>query len=322
MPRNILILGGTGFVGRSLCERLMASEPAGSLNIVVPSRRPQRAMHLLTQPGVNVVQGDVHDPDQLQALVAGSDAVINLVAILHGDAAAFEKTHVTLVQHLIAACEATRVHRLLHVSALGVGHEAASLYLRSKTRGEALLREAQSRGSLDTTVLRPSVIFGEHDRFINLFADLCAVMPFIALAGAEARFQPVWVEDVAQGLCAALAQPATSGQIFEAAGPRVLRLRDIVQAAGAWSGHERPIVGLPGPLATLQAGLMECLPGTPLMSRDNLASMRTANVASKHLPGLAELGVAVSDLQTVMRPWLAGQRGPARLDKYRQHAQR
>jgi NADH dehydrogenase len=310
---QILILGGTGFVGRSLCEQLVERLGAGSAQIVVPSRQPARAKHLQPLPTVRVVQADVHDEAQLGALVRGCDAVINLVAVLHGSDAAFERAHVELPRKLVRACAAHRVRRVVHVSALGVGDAAPSRYLRSKTAGEAVL----VAGGLDLTLLRPSVIYGEHDRFLNLFARLQAVFPVLPLAGAQARFQPVWVQDVAAAIVASLDAPESIGQTLECAGPEVFTLKQLVQAAGRWSGHERPVFGLPDALGRLQALALEWLPGEPLMSRDNLDSMRTPNVASGRLPGLQSLGITPATLDSVAPGYLGAGQGLARLDAWR-----
>ena len=158
--------------------------------------------------------------------------------------------HVALPRRLAAACQRQGVRRLVHVSALGVGPQGPSNYLRSKAAGEQVLREAD----LDLSILRPSVIFGAQDRFLNLFAALQDVAPVLPLAGADARFQPVWVNDVAAAVVACLARPDTIGQTYECAGPDVFTLADLVRLAGTLSGHPRPIVPLPAALARLQAG--------------------------------------------------------------------
>ena len=314
---NILVLGGSGFVGRSVCDKLVERSNGAGGRITVPSRKPARAKHIQMLPTVQLVEADVHDPAQLRRLVQGADAVVNLVAILHGSEATFERAHVALPRTLAAACAATGVRRVVHVSALGVSEPGAaaapSLYLRSKTAGEAVLRAAD----LDLTVLRPSVIFGEHDRFLNLFATLQSVFPVMPLAGAQARFQPVWVQDVAEAIVACLDRPATIGQTYECAGPQVLTLQQIVEAAGRWSGHVRPVFGLPEALARLQAGMMELLPGEPLMSRDNVASMRVPNVATGRWPGLAALGITPASMEAVVPGYLSANQGVARLDRWR-----
>ena len=314
---NILVLGGSGFVGRSVCDKLVERSNGAGGRITVPSRKPARAKHLQMLPTLQLVEADVHDPAQLRALVEGVDAVVNLVAILHGSEAAFERAHVALPRTLVAACAAAGVRRVVHVSALGVSEPGAaaapSLYLRSKTAGEAVLHAA----ALDLTLLRPSVIFGEHDRFLNLFATLQSVFPIMPLAGAQARFQPVWVQDVAQAIVACLDRPDSIGQTYECAGPQVLTLRQIVEAAGRWSGHARRVIGLPEGLARLQAGMMERLPGEPLMSRDNVASMRVPNVATGRWPGLTALGITPASMEAVVPGYLSAHQGIARLDRWR-----
>ena len=325
---RILMLGGTGFVGRALCNKLVEHSGGAGQTVAVPTRGPARAKHLQLLPSVELVRGDVHDEAQLCRLVQGADAVVNLVAILHGSEAAFQRVHVDLPRKLAAACQAANVRRVVHVSALGIGRGIGigagaggsaraepSRYLRSKAAGEAVLRAA----GLDLTVLRPSVIFGEHDRFLNLFASLQAVFPVVPLGGAQARFQPVWVQDVATAIVTCLASPQTIGQIVECAGPGVFSLRQIVECAGRWSGHPRPVISLPDALARAQALMMECLPGEPLMSRDNLDSMRAPNVAGGTLPGLAALGITPASLESVAPGYLAAGQGIARLDRWRAH---
>ncbi len=313
MNDNLLILGGTGFVGRSVCGLLVDRSGGGSAQIVVPSRRPERAKHLQSLPTLRLVDADVHDEAQLTALLRGRDAVINLVAILHGNEAQFERAHVALPRTLAKACAAAGVKRVIHVSALGAGPNAPSRYLRSKTAGEAVL----SGAGLALTVLRPSVIFGEHDSFLNLFAQLQSVFPVMPLAGADARFQPVWVQDVAAAIVKCLDDDSTIGKTFELAGPQVLTLKQLVQIAGRYAGHVRPVIGLPDALGNLQALAMEMMPGVPLMSRDNLASMRVPNVASGKLPGLAQLGITASTIEAVVPDYLSPGRGAARLDRWR-----
>ena len=310
---NILILGGSGFVGRSVCDKLVERSGGAGGQIVVPSRRPARAKHLQLLPTLRVVQANVHSATELRGLVQGVDAVINLVAVLHGSEAEFKRVHVELPHKLAEACNAAGVRHLVHVSALGVNDTAPSRYLRSKAAGEAALKAA----NLDLTILRPSVIFGEHDHFTNLFARLQAAAPFMPLAGAQARFQPVWVQDVAAAIVRCLDQPSSIGQTLECAGPDVLTLKQIVQMAGRWSRHERPVFGLPDALARLQAACMEMLPGTPLMSRDNIDSMRVPNVASGGLPGLQALGITPALLESVAPAYLSAGRGVARLDRWR-----
>ena len=315
---RVLVLGGTGFVGRHVCEQLVrAGHP-----VTVPTRRASRAAAVQTLPGLTVLESNVHDEAALRRLVAGHDAVVNLIAVLHGSEARFEQVHVQLPQALARAMQATGVHRLVHVSALGADLQGPSRYQRSKARGEAVLQGA----GLELTVLRPSVIFGAEDRFLNLFADLQQVFPFMPLAGSGTRFQPVWVADVARAVVQCLHQRQTIGQTYEACGPEVFTLGELLHRAGQWAGvnhgRGRPVIPLPRWVGWLQALAMELAPGEPLMSRDNLASMKVDNVASGALPGLQALGIRPAALSGVA-PGYLGHKGPrSRLERWRASVRR
>jgi len=308
--KRVLLLGGTGFVGRHVCERLARLH----WPMTVATRRAANASAVQHLPRLTVVEADVHDEATLRRLLVGHDAVVNLVAILHGSEAAFERTHVELPAKLARACLTTGVRRLVHISALGAEPAATagapSRYLRSKSRGEAELQAAAAQG-LQLTILRPSVIFGADDRFLNLFAALQRVFPVLPLAGAQARFQPVWVEDVAQAVVHCLQDARTAGRTYELCGPSVYTLKELVQlaarAAGIRHGRGRPVLALPAAIGRLQARLMELAPGQPLMSRDNLDSMQVDNVASDRVPGLAALGITPTGPAAVAPSYL----GPA-----------
>jgi uncharacterized protein YbjT (DUF2867 family) len=305
---NILVLGGTGFLGRHICEQL---QRAGH-RMTVPTRHIKNAAAVQHLPLLTVQTADIHDATTLTRLVSGHDAVVNLVAVLHGNEKRFEQVHVTLPQTLAQACHANGVTRVVHISALGAGVEAPSMYQRSKARGEAVLQTA----GLDLTVLRPSVIFGSGDRFLNLFARMQALLPVFPLAGADTRFQPVWVEDVASAVLHALDHPHTVGTTVEAVGPEVFTLRQLAQLAGEATGHPRTVLGLPRALAYFQAVAMECLPGEPLLSTDNLSSLEVDNVASPTDAGqatLAHWGLRPASLHAVLPTYLGrvtGGNGP------------
>ena len=316
MPDNILVLGGTGFVGRAVCERLAERSSGGRL--IVPTRRLQHGDRVRALPTVELVAANVHDETQLARLVAQADAVINLVAILHGSAAAFQQAHVELPRKIARACQAAGVRRLVHVSALGVGPGAPSNYLRSKTEGEAVLQAA----ALDLTLLRPSVIFGTEDRFLNVFAQLQSLAPVLPLAGSGAQFQPVWVEDVASAVVRCLDDLGSIGKTYELTGPQVYTLSELVRLAGRWSGHERPQIPLPAFIGRLQALSMEMLPGQPLMSRDNIDSMAVPNIATGTLPGLDALGITATAMEAVAPGYLGGRFGRARMEPWRAGARR
>jgi NADH dehydrogenase len=252
----------------------------------------------------------------------GHDAVVNLVAVLHGSEERFESVHVDLPGKIASAMKKAGVQRLVHISALGADPQGPSLYQRSKARGETLL---QGEG-LQLTVLRPSVVFGADDKFLNLFADLQAVAPFMPLAGSGTRFQPVWVTDVARAIVTCLQKPDTIDQTFELCGPQVMTLGELVQQAGQWAGvnhgRGRPVLPLPHWVGWLQALAMEMAPGEPLMSRDNLASMKVDNIATGQHPGLATLGITAASAAGVA-PGYLGHRGPrSKLNRWRAGAGR
>jgi NADH dehydrogenase len=310
--KKIFVLGGTGFLGGHVCEKLTRAGFA----LTVATRRAVNGRKVQHLPGLTLQEMDVHDKQALEHAVSGHDAVVNLVAILHGNSESFAKAHVTLPKKILAACQANEVRRLVHISALGADalnpENRPSEYLRSKSRGEALLlAAASSLPELDLTIIRPSVIFGADDKFLNLFAKLQAVFPIMPLAGANARFQPVWVEDVALGVVRALQRGVRGGECsetIEACGPNVLTLRELVQMAarlsGAGGSMGRPVIALPEWVGRLQARLMELAPGEPLMSRDNLDSMKVDNIASGTLPGLGEWGIAPAALEPIARHYL------------------
>lgn len=275
---RVVLIGGSGFVGSALANRL--SEVA--VTVLVPTRRASRAKRLLPLPTVDIIEADVHDPATLERLVAGADAVVNLVGILHSRSGSpfgpdFRHAHVELPRKIVAACRAAGVPRLLHISALGASPDGPSEYLRSKAAGEAEIRAAGDAPAW--TILRPSVMFGRDDHFLNLFAHLAQTFPVLPLACSTARFQPVYVEDVVSVLWRCLCDPTTSGQTFELAGPKVYTLREIVEYVSELAGAPRPILPLPDGLAMLQARIMEFMP-SPIMTRDNLRSMQVDNVVS------------------------------------------
>ncbi|WP_407279023.1 complex I NDUFA9 subunit family protein [Aromatoleum evansii] len=274
---RVVLIGGTGFVGRVVANRLSRE----GINVLVPTRRYTHAGALLPIPTVEVVQADVHDPATLERMFAGADAVVNLVGVLHSRPGRpygpdFARAHVELPRKIVAACQAAGVARLVHISALGAAADGPSEYQRSKAAGEEAIRAAGDAPAW--TILRPSVIFGREDNFLNMFVRLAQLFPVLPLAGAHARFQPVHVDDVAEVVWRSLMEPSARGQTYEVAGAKVYTLRELVEYVSELAGRPRPVIPLPESLALLQARLMELAP-RPLMSRDNVRSMRVDNVA-------------------------------------------
>ena len=286
---RILVLGGSGFVGRHLVAALVRRGAC----VTVPSRRRERAKHLILLPTVDVVEADVLQRGVHDRLVRGQDAVINLVGILHGD---FQRAHIEIPLAAIAACRAAGVERLLHISALGASPDAPSEYLRSKAKGEQAILDADDR---HVTVLRPSVIFGPEDRFLNQFATMAKWLPVLAVPCPDARFQPVYVGDVARAMAVALEDTETFGQKYDLAGPREYRLKELVELVCALTHRQRLVVGLPDSLSYLQASLLERLPGQ-LMTRDNYRSMQVPNTTSAPWP----LGAERQSLEAIAPAYL------------------
>ena len=316
--KSILLIGGSGFLGSHVARRLAAQ----GHRLTVPTRHRERARHLLVLPTVDEIEADVNDQVRLAGLAAGQDAVINLVGILHSRYGLpygpdFARAHVALPQKIAAACRAAGVRRLLHVSALNADENGPSQYLRSKGEGEAVLRAAGQ--ALDLTIFRPSVIFGPDDAFLNLFAALQRRFPLMPLGSTQARFQPVYVEDVAQAIVASLDRRDAFGQAYCCCGPRVYTLAELVRYVGRQIGKPRPIVALPEALARLQAGLLELLPNPP-MSVDNLDSMDVDSVCSG--TELLPFGATPAALEAVAPEYLAASTPRYRFYGFRVKARR
>ncbi len=289
--KNILLIGGTGFLGGAIARRLAKAD----FRLTLPTRRRERAKHLTMLPTASVVEANVHDEATLACLMAGQDLVISLVGMLKGN---FQRGHAELPGKIARAARATGVPRLIHISALAAAGDAPSNYLRSKAAGEAAVKAAYP----EATIFQPSVIFGQGDSFLTLFAGLLAIAPVVPLACPDARFQPVWVEDVVSAVLASLDHPESRGQTYPLCGPHEYTLKELVAYTGKLSGHPRTILGLPLALSYLQAFMMEFVPGGP-MTRDNVRSMQVPNVcpAGCTLP----FGLTATALEAVAPGYLA-----------------
>lgn len=307
-PQRIVVLGGTGFVGRHLVRRLVADGHA------VSALSRNSSLHReLFPPSVAVHDCNVHDTAALARALAGADAAINLTGILNerGDSGkGFRRVFVELTDTLVAACHLAGVRRLLQMSALNAGR-GRSHYLQA--RGEA---EAHVKASgLDWTIFQPSVIFGEGDGLFCRFAGLLRWTPVLPIARGEAKFAPVFVGDVAEAFRRALADRKAIGQVYELYGPDVFTLKQIVRMTARTLGLHRWVIALPDALGRLQAEVGEWLPGKPI-SRDNFRSLLTDSVGG--IDGLHRLGIE----PTPVAAWLPRILGVEetrqhRLDRYR-----
>jgi NADH dehydrogenase len=277
---QVCVLGGSGFVGSAIVHQLSV---AGFM-VKVLTRRRESSKHLILLPNVEVVECNVMDDSALSAQIKGCDAVINLIGILHESRKLnFDAIHANLPKRVAKICDAHSIKRLLHMSALQAGLHAPSAYLRSKAAGEAALNECAKQ--LNVTIFKPSIIFGRGDGFINLFASIVKLMPVILLAKPKAKFQPIFVEDVARVFVASLNNIETYGRNYELAGPKVYTLKSLVQYVADTLGVRRKIIGLGDELSYLQAFFMELLP-IKLMTRDNIRSMEVDSISKAPFPAV------------------------------------
>lgn len=316
MPiRNVCVLGGAGFVGSSLCARLIGA----GFSVHALTRDRERAKHLSVLPQVQLSEVDVHDESALKESIADADAVINLIGVLHDGRgnASFAAAHVALARKIVQACTVLSIRRLLHMSALNANPAGPSAYLRSKGEGEAIVLAASD--ALDVTVFRPSVIVGPRDTFLNRFAGLIRLFPVLPLARADARFQPVYVEDVTRILSASLADPRYFGKKLDVCGPNIYTLRELIEFTARQMGKRRWVVPLPRALGGLQARMMESLPGK-LLTRDNLASMDIDSVCACDFAD--QFGFLPQALEAIAPALLANRTPRGRYNRFRHYAGR
>jgi NADH dehydrogenase len=307
-PNRIVVLGGSGFVGRHLVNELAGR----GREVVVATRAREHAKALFLLPRVEIVETDVRDTTALTRITRGADAIVNLVGILNQTrGASFNDLHVGVTDSAIRACRNSGVSRLLHMSSLNADPNGPSAYLRSK--GEA--EEKVTGSGLAWTIFQPSVIFGPEDRFLNTFAFLSRLMPVVFLAGAKARFQPIYIGDVVKAFATALDDDGTIGQRYKLCGPTVYTLRDLVKYAGSMSADPPLVIGLPNALAHVQAWILEALPGK-LLTRDNLASMRLDSVCDCPYP--AVFGGRARSMESVVPTYLSRAARSNSFSAYRQ----
>ena len=308
-PTRIVVLGGSGFVGRHLVNALAARER----EVVVATRAREHAKALFMLPRVEIVETNVRDATALARITRGADAVVNLTGVLNeARGASFDEIHVGVTDAAIRACRSNSVRRFIQMSSLNADPNGPSAYLRSK--GEAEAKVAAS--GLAWTIFQPSVIFGPEDRFLNTFALMARVLPVVFLAGAKARFQPVHVGDVVRAFAIALDDDATVGQRYPLCGPKVYTLRELFKYAASQTADPPLVIGLPNSIAQVQAWLLEALPGK-LLTRDNLASMRVDSVCNCPYP--AVFGGPARAMEAVVPTYLSR---AAQVDSFSAYRQR
>jgi NADH dehydrogenase len=316
-PLDVVILGGTGFVG----TRLAAHLGRDGHRVTVLTRDRERHKQLWVVPDVVLENCDVYDPAELSERFRGQDVVVNLIGILNErgfGGGGFRRTHTELTRGALQAARSAGVIRFLQMSSLKAGPGAPSYYLRSKGEAERLV--STEGGALDWTIFRPSVIFGPGDAFLNRFARLLAALPLaFPLAKPNARFQPVFVDDVVEAIVRCLPGGACSRQSYELGGPNVYTLRQVVEFVAAVTGRRRLIVGLPDFLSRLQGLAMNFVPGRPFSS-DNYRSLCIDSVCAQD--GFASLGIRPQAMEGAARQFLGADESNARLSRDRMLAGR
>lgn len=289
----ITVLGGGGFVGRYVVQRLLAQ----GARVRVAQREPRKAVFLKPLGGLGQTQfvaADVRDPASIARAVAGSDAVVNLV----GSFADMDAVQAKGAGHVAAAAKAAGVGTLVHLSAIGADRDSASAYGRSKGDGEAAVRAAFPGAA----ILRPSIIFGLEDKFINRFAALIRMAPVIPVIAPASRFQPVYVGDVADAVVAALNADA-AGKTFELGGPQIFTMAELMRWIAQATGRKRLFVELPDAVGGALASGLGWAPGAPI-TKDQWLMLQSDNVAAPGSEGLSALGIAPTSLAAVAEGWL------------------
>jgi len=316
---TVCLLGGTGFVGYHLANRL--THHGYTVNIL--TRRRERHRELLVNPGIRIIEASVFDTDQLRRNFGEAGAVINLIGILNERNAkqgSFARIHAELPGLIAETAAATGVARLLHMSALHAdAAEPHSRYLKTKGEGEDRAHAAATP-HLGVTSFRPSIIFGPGDSFFNRFAALLRLSPlFFPLACPDSRFAPVYVGDVAAAFCKSLVDDATRGQRLELCGPDSYSLKELVVYTRDTLGLKKPVIGLGDALSRWQARLLGMMPGRPF-TMDNYHSLQHDSLCTDNaLPGL---GITPTTIETIVPGYIAGRNLRGRFHAFRQVARR
>ena len=298
--RRTAVLGGSGFIGRYIVQRLAARGDV----IPVGCRHAQEAKFLMPLGNVGqiaTINATIGDEHVLHAFLAGNDALVNCVGILRESGAqTFERAHHTGPARLARLAREARIERFVHISAIGADSRSTSAYARTKAAGEAAVRDAFPT----VTILRPSVVFGPEDQFFNRFAAIAAISPVLPLiGGGHTRFQPVYVGDVANAVLKCLDDPTTAGRTYELGGPKVYTFRELIQLLLDEIRRKRLLVDLPFGLAAAQARLMSILPSPPLTA-DQVELLKRDNVVSSSALTLSTLGITPTAVEAILPTYL------------------
>jgi uncharacterized protein YbjT (DUF2867 family) len=298
----VTVFGGSGFLGRYVVQALLKS----GARVRIAARDPRGGYYLRGQGGLGQTQfvaADIRKPESVSRAVAGSDAVVNLVGILKGD---FQAFHVDGSRHVAEAAAAAGVTAFVQISAIGADPASASAYGKSKGEGESAVRAAFPLA----TILRPSIVFGREDQFVNRFAGLIVKLPVVPIIKGSAKFQPIYVGDVAKAVVAALADvKAHNAKTYELGGPEVISMSGLNRWIAKATGRKRLFIDMPDTLASAMASAVGWLPGAPI-TKDQWLMLQSDNVVSDDAMGLSAFGIIATPLEAVAEGWLV---------RYRQH---
>lgn len=298
--RRSAVLGGSGFIGRYVVQRLAARGDV----IAVGCRRAEGARFLMPQGNVGQIAAlnlEIGDEEVLPAFLAGNEALVNCVGILRESGPQrFDRVHHTGPARLARLAREAGIERFVHISAIGADSRSPSAYARTKAAGEAAVRDAFPT----VTILRPSVVFGPEDQFFNRFAAMAMISPVLPLiGGGETRFQPIYVGDVADAVVKCLDDPATAGRTYELGGPKIYSFRELIELLLAEIRRKRLLLDLPFGLAAFQARLMSLLPNPPL-TPDQVELLKRDNVVSSGAMSMAALGITPTAVEGVLPTYL------------------
>ena len=304
MQDLVTIFGGSGFVG-SQVVRALAKQ---GLKVRVAVRQPHLAheMRLLGDVGqIEVVQANVRNEASVRRALEGAQACVNLVGVLwETGRQKFQSVHAMGAKHVAAAAKAAGVERLVQMSALGADEVSPSKYARTKAMGEAAVREAFP----GAVIIRPSVIFGPGDGFFNMFGEMSVLSPFLPLIGGGAtKFQPVYIGDVAKAVAKAAVDPSCAGKTYELGGPTVMSFRQVLEYINAVTGRNRLLAPLPFAVAGLIGKACELIALTPMqppLTADQVELLKADNVVSGQYPGLGDLGIAPTTVESIAPSYL------------------
>jgi len=302
MDRLVTLFGGGGFLGRYVAQALFKT----GARVRIVQRDPRAAFFLKPLAGLGQIQfvaADLLDAERVAAAAQGSHDVVNLVGILKGD---FEAVHVEGARNVARAAAAAGAEAFVQVSAIGADPDAPSAYARSKGEGEAAVRSAFP----GATIVRPSLVFGREDNFVNRFAGLAALSPVLPVIRGAMRMQPVYSGDVARAIAAAALEPRIhGGKTYELGGPQVMTMRELMQWICRTTGRDRTLLDIPDPIAAIAARATGWLPGAPI-TRDQYLMLCRDNVVAPGAEGLEAFGISKTPLAAVSEGWLT---------RYRKH---